>query len=564
MANVSNLYITHKRIKRIVLSGGGAKGVVYPGGYRALVETGVHKNVKEITGSSAGAIIAALIAVGMPIDKFREKLLNTNFKELLGATVGSLAKTLQPGAHNEAGVTFFTKDGIGILELVRKNITETIIHFLSQNAQEVAQLIEEDEELLDLVNKMNSQNVKITFADLALLHQYWPNTFINLTIPAVSYPDGQLQIFNSETTPQVEIALACRASASLPVVLAPVEIDLGNGQKPQKFVDAGVFDNLPADYFDRNTKGEFEPNKKPEQTLIFAFGEGLNNQKNCVYQALYGSRRDEALGDKSKRPVIYKASFIDNLMRNKFVSLIGGLNPGYKSTEQKEMGYQRLRSQYPLRTVELRVGKIKTTDFNLAKKYARIMDTLGYLDTINHITNHELHDPNVFNAEQFYVELVSHFEPIYEAILRGANKKLTRNTLFNEIQALKKELAGKSEAIVSRQIYQLIKDKVEQEIDSHAAFALSRAVEFRSNLLTAENLFKETYEKAFECSASLSASNFSGKTLFRASALHSSLKNKDMFQLFADKSIHDRTSRSEKVFSTLNQLDIFRTAHGIG
>ena len=191
------------------------------------------------------------------------------------------------------------------------------------------------------------------------------------------------------------------------------------------------------------------------------------------------------------------------------------------------------------------------------------MDSLGYLDTINHITNHELHDPKVFNAEQFYVELVSHFEQIYKAILKGANKKLTENTVFNDIQALKKELTDKSEAIICRQIYQLIKDKVEQEIDSHAAFALSRAVEFRSNLLTAEGLFKETYERAFECSASLSPSNFSGKTLFRVSSLHSSLQKKDMFQLFADKSIHDKTSRSEKVFSALNKLDAFRTAHGI-
>lgn len=656
-----------KRIERLVLSGGGAKGVIYPGGYRALQDTGVLKGIKEISGTSVGAIMAALIAVGMPTGKFREKLLHTNFKDLLGATIGSLTKTLSPGTHNEAGVTFFTKDGAGILELVRDNIEETLREFLVQNAEEVNSLQEEDEDLFNLVNKISSEYPKITFSDLALLNKHWPNTFMQLTIPALRHPDGKLQIFNADKTPNVEIALACRASASIPVILEPVEIDLDDGRGPQKFVDAGLFDNLPTDYFDTNQDGDFEPNKKPEQTLIFAFGEGLDNQKNQVYQALYGNRWDEVLSERfimsifesaailmanklgtdglltystlseflkpamnqvldnfittaetseetslyervaelikktsektlkkmdnnpekypnlfdklndgaailkidalavyikeAIRPVLYEVGLIDNLRRNKLASLLGDFNPPYKSTEQKEAGYQKLRSEYPLRTVELRIGNIKTTDFKAATKHARVMDTLGYLDTINHLTNHELHDPKVFDADQFYVDLVKNFEKIYKALLTSTNKKISKNSLLNEISTLRHTLATKDEVIVSRQIYQAIKDKVETDLESCAAFALSRAVEFRSRILTAENLFKETYKESLNRSSTFSHGNFSSVSFFTCDTPQNSLKNKDMVNLFEENEQHREDSLSEKILAALNELDNFSSAY---
>lgn len=584
-------------IQRLVFSGGGAKGVVYPGSYRALQETGVLEGIKEISGSSAGAIVGTLIAFGMPVEQFRELLLATNFKDLMGTSIGSFAKTIRLGMRNEAGITFFTKDGAGILALVRENVANSIRNFITKNASEFMEKQDEDDELCQLVNKIKAEQVSITFADLEVLNQYWPNHFRKLIIPAVRHPDGKVQLFSAERTPNVEIALACQASAAIPVLLKPVEIDLHDGYGPQKFVDAGIYDNVPSDYFDTDKNGDFVLNRQPEQTLVFAFGEGFDNQKNCVHQALYGSRWDEVLNEaflseiyenasrilfrnldennplkldnleelftsalsqvlvlfiktaetveesslynrmahlikkasasmladvksnpekypklltpvtsnssileikalgiylkEALRPIIYKAGFIDNLNRNKLTSLLGDLNPDYKSSEQKEVGYQKIRNQYPLRTVELRVGNIKTTDFKMATRHARIMDALGYLDTINYLTNHELHNPDSFNADQFYIDLSHHFTTIYKAILTNTHKKLVSNPLLNEIHLLKKQLKNKDAAIISRQICQLIKDHAETKIDSATAFALSQAVEYKSGILTSEALHEE-------------------------------------------------------------------------
>ena len=55
-----------------------------------MIETGLFEGVDVLSGGSAGAVTAALMAVGMPPTAFRDKLLHTNFKDLMDASVSSL------------------------------------------------------------------------------------------------------------------------------------------------------------------------------------------------------------------------------------------------------------------------------------------------------------------------------------------------------------------------------------------------------------------------------------------------------------------------------------------
>jgi NTE family protein len=189
------------------------------------------------------------------------------------------------------------------------------------------------------------------------------------------------------------------------------------------------------------------------------------------------------------------------------------------------------------------------------------MDSLGYLDTVNYITNHELHDPNVFNEKKFYIDLVDKFKHIYEATLLGAGKDPEKNMLLREMVILETKLRYSrksiSEAEISKQVYQLIKDKVEIRLDSMEAFALSRAVEFRNKTITAEQLFKETYEEGFKRGSIFSVSKISGESIFRSSTLHESLKNKNMFELYANQRKHQGQTRTDKVFSALSKMTEF-------
>ncbi|KTD53725.1 putative esterase with patatin domain protein [Legionella santicrucis] len=637
-----------KRIERVVCSGGGAKGIVYPGCYKAMEDTGVFKGVKELSGASAGAITSTMLALGMPSAVFRDKLLTTNLKNLMGSRIGSLFGT------NPPGVSAITRDGKPLEDFIRENIISSVKKNIA-SIEKIEEIAASDQTLQELLAKLKTKLPTITFGDLALLNHHFPNKFKKLNMPAVEFPNGTIQVFNSTLTPDVEIALACRASASIPIILKPVTIIINGVEK--QFVDGGLYDNLPTDYFDLQEDRTFLKNTKPEQTLVFAFGEGLNNKTNQVFQALYGPRLDELFEDqlleslirqsmsldqyfdpeacqispkkmvaqqkksiesflkkrvsektlttqaanairmamnkavdslllnpdenqlfwmayreendpgkrsallldvikKKMKPVLYNAGVIEQLKRDTLVQFLGGLNTPYKNTVQKEIGYHKLRSEYALRTVELRVGDINTTSFDEATKAARIMDALGYLDTVNHITNHNLHDPNIFNEKKFYVDTVAHFKSIYHAIFAGSGKDTKRDKLTENIRALEFALRskGKSKEQISRQVFQLIKDNVERNLTSPEAFALSRAVEYHNKALTEEGLFKETYEEGFKRCKHFPASNITGKTIRGSSSLHETLKDKDMFEVYLNQPAGDTQTCMDKVFASLENL----------
>ncbi len=534
-----------KRIERIVCSGGGAKGVVYAGAYQALYNSGVFKTVKVLSGSSAGAIASTLLALGIEPQTFRALLLHTNLKKLMGDGVG-LAQV-----DTSAGRSVLTKDGKPLEAFIRTHIISTV----KTNLQYITEENKESERFKSLLLKLEQESPIITFADLALLNELAPEHFKQLIITAVEFPSGKPCIFNSSLTPDVEIALACRASASIPIILAPVAISI-NGVM-QQFVDGGLYNNVPTEYFDHNLDGSFS-NTKPEQTLVLAFGEGVNNKNNHVFQALYGPRWDEIMDDKSLRPILYKPGAIEQFSRNTLVHALGGINAPYKNTEQKEAGFQKLRSEYALRTVELRVGEIKTTSFDQAIKVARIMDALGYLDTINYIINHDLYDSHVFSDDHFHHDLFVLFKAIYSATLMGAGKDIKNDKLIMTLATLEADLKnnGLSQEQIAQHAVHFIKDNVEHNLSSSQAFALSRAVEYHNNYLNDEQLFKEVYEEGFKRSTRFfTQSKATGSTIHRTHALHEVLEKKDMFDLYFNQPAGYAKTRMNKVLASL--ADIF-------
>lgn len=635
-------------IERIVCSGGGAKGVVYPGAYKAMEETGLLKKIKLVSGASAGAITAAFMAVGMSSEALREAMLSLNFKTLLGQGVGSLL------GKNSPGTCFITKDGKPLEAFIRQHINSAVRNALKSlgNSEEFAMQYPDFKSIL---LKFQGTDPRFNFGDLALLNRLFPDQFKRLVVPALKFPNGELQIFNSELTPDVEIALACRASSSIPAILKPVEIDV-MGVK-QMYIDGGVYDNLPTDYFDMNSVGRFVKNIKPEQTLVFAFGNGLDDKQNHVFKALYGTRWDEVVSEKllgkiidvaikyskkysplyaelntpenqaslvrhavkqvlkhqvkhckmpkkeaaainvavkktmnsllanqnygeqyskgfllnssaeelatcvkkQMKPLLYDAGMLQTFQTNVLMERLGDLSMPYKNTDRCEEGYHKLRREYALRTVELRVGNIDTLDFDEATQHARIMDSFGYLDTMNYISNHDLHDISTFNEERFYSELVNYFERIYKSVLQGAGKDPYENPLLKELSRLREILQsqGMSDVVIHKQLYQFIKPMAEKNLNSLETFSLSRAVEFHNHVLKADDLFKEAFEEGFKRRSLFSTSTISGERVVRLSALHDSLTDKSMFELYMQKINHSDQSKLDKAFAELLKIQAF-------
>jgi predicted acylesterase/phospholipase RssA len=302
---------TDQPIERLVFSGGGAKGIVYAGVYRALYTSGVLRGIKQVSGASAGAIMSAFVAAGTSPDYLRKVLLNCNLMTLMGTM--NIQKNVETLGHYWMH-SFFNRDGNRRPALLRSKIGESLItkdgdelkdfisyHFTLAVKMNLHQLkIEQkipstDPNLSALLEKIETPYPVITFADLSLLAQHFPETFKELSIVAVRHPRGEQEIFNASLTPHVEVTLACRASASIPALLKPVKIVV-NGEG-RTYVDGGYFNNIPTDIFDQDPQRRFMPNTKPLQTLVFVF-ESEDYKQSSAFKALYEHRWDEVLAGK--------------------------------------------------------------------------------------------------------------------------------------------------------------------------------------------------------------------------------------------------------------------------
>ena len=383
-------------VEYVVLSGGGAKGVLYSGVHKALSDSGTLLNVKGIAGSSAGAISAAFIATGMSPEDFKKTTDEQNFGDLLGK--GKIPIKSIP----------LQKDGMPLYELLDKQIRKNIGDFVRDNDigklaherlkiiakeheesdinlaerksslqyaySEIDSLIKlkvkfkEKEDLAEINSKIKlligtaseleitltalsdkikalskgaaslkeiEQNPelakqklldkcrpggKICFKDLATMHLLAPQKFKDLHVTAVQQSNGELKIFNAVSSPDVEIALACRASASIPIVFQSVEID------GIKYVDGGFRDNTPYQAFDKkhtknspqtqsdveditNDQAKIAEAYRMRKTLAFVFSDDSSKE------ALYSSKK--TIGDNPTKIRKFITGIMNAISRNK-------------------------------------------------------------------------------------------------------------------------------------------------------------------------------------------------------------------------------------------------------
>lgn len=183
----------------LVLAGGGGKGSYHIGVWRVLRDYGVEKNIENISGTSVGALNAALFAT----ENFElaEKIwLNLDYTKILAVDLKKILIALANiGLHGVgiAALNLIVGSGIftrnGLLEIINKNLD------------------------FDLLK--NSQ--KKIFAGA-----------FNVSKFRMEY----LKI-NGESAEKIKKILL--ATSAIPVVYPPENID------GQKYIDGGVMDNVP-------------------------------------------------------------------------------------------------------------------------------------------------------------------------------------------------------------------------------------------------------------------------------------------------------------------------------
>jgi exoenzyme U len=243
-------------LREITFSGGGGKGAALPGAIDALQP--VLKDVKIVKGASVGSMTAALIAAGVTAEDF--KALGNDPATTAAIQEGrSLPSAVLGGMLGRVVSDKLNKglEGTGLQNLVRSEMGKAVQKQIAAFRDSPAAQSADPQTLSDIEAisaKIEKGDQGVTFRDLRTLSKSIP-AIKDVEISATMIGDDtdgklekgkpQLAIFNADTEPDMEVALAARASASLPPVFKPVNIKLSSGIEG-RFEDGGVMNNAPA------------------------------------------------------------------------------------------------------------------------------------------------------------------------------------------------------------------------------------------------------------------------------------------------------------------------------
>jgi len=197
------------KFRNLVFEGGGVKGVAYGGALQALQQMDILQHIKRVAGTSAGAITAALLAVGYTPGELTDILKHTDYNKFKDADWGvfrNFDRLLEKYGWNK-GKSF---------------------------KKWIAKLI-----------RAKTGSADTTFAELDEMARDDDSNFLKLWVVGTDLSEQKYQIFSTETTPNTRLQDAVRISMSIPFFFQCVR----NIEK-DVLVDGGVTYNYPLNIFD--------------------------------------------------------------------------------------------------------------------------------------------------------------------------------------------------------------------------------------------------------------------------------------------------------------------------
>ena len=208
--------------RNLVMEGGGIRGIAYGGALQVLAEQGVLAGIRRVGGTSAGAIQAALLAVGYSPQQLIDIVARTPVQRL-----------------NDGRFVFFG----GSRRLLKQHgwyRGDQLTNYLNE-----------------LVRQQTSQ-LNLTLGQLHQLALAQPARYRDLYTTGTNLTTQRTQVFSYETNPNLRVADAVRISMSIPLYFRAVLLDSqgqvvthpARGQPVQVLVDGGLLANYSIDLFD--------------------------------------------------------------------------------------------------------------------------------------------------------------------------------------------------------------------------------------------------------------------------------------------------------------------------
>lgn len=208
------------------MEGGGIRGIVYAGAFKALEDKGILQKIENVAGTSAGAIAGLMISIGYTAAEIDSIMMSLPFEKFNDGKGGLLGKYKR------------VKRKFGVYE---------------------------GDKFLDWLKGMLLQktgNSDLTFEELHVLKLSNP-TYKNLFCTGTNISKQRLEIFSYKTTPNFSIATAVRLSGGIPFYFTPIALDdslhIITAKDTNKYinyyVDGGMLCNYPISMFDSCKNG---------------------------------------------------------------------------------------------------------------------------------------------------------------------------------------------------------------------------------------------------------------------------------------------------------------------
>ncbi len=223
---------TAPMITTLVFSGGGMKFLAYVGVLKALDEKKLIKNVKSISGTSAGSIFALLICMDYTWKELYDIMMNYNFTDM-----------------NDIDIEYFS-DSYGLDS--GNKIMKFVKYLIKKSPAKVGP--------------------NITFKELYMKSKK------HLIITATCLNDYTIKIFDYINTPNLKVCNAIRMSISIPYYYTSKKY------KNKIYIDGSILENLPISMFDpsENVLGFLLTDTKTVDVKINSLEEFTYNLFLCI------------------------------------------------------------------------------------------------------------------------------------------------------------------------------------------------------------------------------------------------------------------------------------------
>jgi len=201
-----------------VFEGGGVRGIGLVGALKVVEDNGYE--VEHVAGTSAGAIVAALVAAGYTADEIKSIIFNLDFRKITDLS------------------------GMGMLPGIGK-----VLNVMRKLG------IYKGDYFLQLIRGLLQKKGVSTFGDLRLKeYDTDPRYRYRLRVVTSDVSRGMKVVLPQEIEPygvdpdDLEVALAVRMSMSIPFFFQPIRQSM-QGQRAY-LVDGGLLSDFPVDLFD--------------------------------------------------------------------------------------------------------------------------------------------------------------------------------------------------------------------------------------------------------------------------------------------------------------------------